>query len=129
MDRTGDDTGQAPLSEETRNRDGPVPAAVPRETVALRAEQPGIGVTSAVLIPHTWGLEVTFTMTGFGPGQRYRAVAVDRGGRRLPAGEFLGVSGRPVVCNMQAALLRDDARGFLVLDEQGRTVAAADLPA
>ena len=110
------------------DEDAPPPAVV-REPVALRPQQPGIGVSSAVLVPHTWGLEVQLTMTGFAPGEHYRAVALARDGERLPAGEFLGVAGRPVVCNMQAALLRQDAVGFLVLDDGGRTVAAADLPA
>lgn len=106
-----------------------VVVAAGQEQLALRPEQAGVSVSSAVLVPHTWGLEVQLTMTGVTAGERYRAVAVDRDGRGLPAGEFLGVSDRPVVCNMQAALLRTDASAFLVLDEAGRTVARADLPA
>jgi len=108
---------------------GPAVVAVPQERIDLRAQQPGIDVRSAVLIPHTWGLEVQMTVSGVRAGERYRAVAVDRAGRQLPAGEFLGVADRPVVCNMQAALLRPDATAFLVLDARGRTVAEADLPA
>jgi hypothetical protein len=102
---------------------------VPTETVALVAEQPGLTVRSAVLVPHTWGLEVTVVLTGLREGERYRAVAVDRDGRQLPAGEFLGVADRPAECDLQAALLRQDASAFLLLDSAGGTVASAELPA
>ena len=81
-----------------------------------------------MLVPHTWGVELTVVMTGLTPGERYRAVALARDGARLPAGEFLGVA-RLMGCDLQAALLREDTAGFLVLDAQGRTVAEASLPA
>ncbi len=112
------------------SRDEPpaVAAAVPTEAVALQARQPGVGVSSAVLVPHTWGVELTVVMTGLTPGERYRGVALARDGARLPAGEFLGVA-RLMGCDLQAALLREDTAGFLVLDAQGRTVASAELPA
>ncbi len=115
---------------ELRGGADPAPVlAAGQEPIALLAEAPGIGVRAAVLVPHTWGLEVRMTMTGVHDGERYRAVAVARDGRQLAAGEFLGVADRPVVCSMQSALLRSDARAFLVLDADGRTVAEADLPA
>ncbi|MDP9393067.1 MAG: zf-HC2 domain-containing protein [Actinomycetota bacterium] len=119
--------GTATVVTELRDDRTPAVVVAGHERLALRAQQAGIGVSSAVLVPHTWGLEVRMTMTGVTAGERYRAVAVDRTGRRMPAGEFLGVSDRPVVCNMQAALLRADARAFVVLDAQGREVARADL--
>lgn len=105
-----------------------VAALVPTEPVALEPARPGVGVTSAVLVPHTWGVELTVVMTGLTPGERYRAVALARDGARLPAGEFLGVD-QLRGCDLQAALLREDTAGFLVLDAQGRTVASASLPA
>lgn len=107
----------------------PVVLAAGQEPIPLQAQRAGISVSSAVLVPHTWGLEVTMTMSGVRTGERYRAVAVDRAGRQMPAGEFLGVADRPVVCNMQAALRRPDATAFLILDAQGQTVAQADLTA
>ena len=110
------------------NRDG-APAAVAAEPVALQARIPDLQVRSADLVPHTWGVEVTVVLTGLHPGERYRALVVDRAGRRLPAGEFLGVAERPATCDLQAALLRQDARGFLLVDAAGRTAASAELPA
>ena len=105
------------------------PPAVATERVALQARVPDLQVRSADLVPHTWGVEVTVVLTGLHPGERYHALVVDRAGRRLPAGEFLGVDDRPATCDLQAALLRQDARGFLLVDAAGTTVASADLPA
>ena len=53
-------------------------------------------------------------------GGAVRTPGDGRSGRR-PA--------RLVGCDLQAALLREDTAGFLVLDAQGRTVASASLPA
>ena len=104
------------------------PPAVATERVALQPRVPDLQVRSADLVPHTWGVEVTVVLSGLHRGERYRALVVDRAGRQLPAGEFLGVDDRPATCDLQAALLRQDARGFLLLDASGRTVASADLP-
>jgi len=111
------------------DRGDAVAPPVVAERVALVPRAPDLQVRSADLVPHTWGVEVTVVLSGLHRGERYRAVVVDRAGRQLPAGEFLGVDDRAATCDLQAALLRQDARGFLLLDGAGATVAAADLPA
>lgn len=110
---------------------GPRPtptAAVPMEPVALRSDVPGVAVEQAVLVPHTWGVEVRFVATGFLQGADYSAWVVDRTGGRTQAGTFVGVGAQALKCNMQSALLRRDATEFLVLDTRGRTVLDATLP-
>jgi hypothetical protein len=64
---------------------------------------------------------------GLVPGERYRGLVVAADGRTLPAGEFLGVAGKQVRCNLQAALLRKDTRTFEILDAAGDVVLLAQL--
>ena len=89
---------------------------------AVRAADP------AVVVPHTWGVEVTFTAAGFQAGRTYRALVRTADGRAQAAGEFLGVGGGELECDMQAAVLRSDARRFEVVDDSGGTVLVLDLP-
>ncbi|MBD8868389.1 zf-HC2 domain-containing protein [Nocardioides donggukensis] len=109
----------------------PEPAAVPMEQIALRpAGDSGLAVESAILVPHTWGVEVRFTGTGFAEGVVYRAAVRSADGTTTPAGEFVGAgTGVSVTCNMQSALLRDETVRFVVRDEAGERVLTADLPA
>ncbi len=100
---------------------------VPMELVALRSTQPGVTVTRSVVIPHTWGIELQMAATGLSDGMLYRGVVVAKDGRLLPAGEFLGVAGKTVKCNLQAAVLRAAAREFEILDAGGQVVMAAQL--
>lgn len=105
----------------------PSSAPLPVEDIVLRALVPSVGIRSAVVIAHTWGVEATFQATGLTAGEVYRAAFRSADGRLLPAGEFLGVGDKPLKCNMQSALLRADTVGFVVTDEDGRTVLMADL--
>lgn len=104
-------------------------ASVPVERVALTSDLPGVSVQRAGLVAHSWGVEVKIVAAGLRAGTSYRAWVVARSGQRLPAGEFLGIGAKPLTCNLQAALLRTDAVGFLVVGPDGRTVLSAPLPA
>lgn len=107
----------------------PAPSAslVPSfEKVVLRASA-GLRADTAELVPHTWGVEARFEGSGFAAGRVYRAAFRARDGRMVPAGEFLGTGGKTLKCNMQSALLRDEASGFVVMDETGAEVLTATL--
>ena len=109
------------------------PAASPAATVKfeqLALEAVGassLQIKQAGLIPHTWGVEVRFTGTGFAAGEVFRAAFRTRDGQLQPAGEFLGTGAKSLVCNLQAALLRPDATGFVVMDAAGTPVLTTDL--
>lgn len=115
----------------------PSPSAFPATSPAatVKFEQlalEGVGastlqVQKAGLIPHTWGVEVRFTGTGFATGEIFRAAFRTRDGQLLPAGEFLGTGAKALVCNLQAAVLRPDATGFVVMDAAGAPVLTTDL--
>ena len=106
----------------------PSPAAIPLEQVPV-VSTAGLQVSTASVIAHTWGLEARFDGTGFAAGRVYRAAFRSADGALLPAGEFLGTGARTLKCNMQSALLRSDATGFVVMDQDGQTVLSAELPA
>jgi hypothetical protein len=105
-------------------------APIPLETVPVQAFD-GVDVDSGVadVIAHTWGVEAVIVATGFRPGQTYRAAFRSSDGALLPAGEFLGTGDKPLRCNLQAALLRPDTEGFVVMDDAGEVVLSGDLPA
>lgn len=94
---------------------------VPLEAVPVSTQAPGLAA-DADLIAHTWGVEVKLTATGFDQGDRFRVALVNHAGERYPAGEFVGTGTREMVCNLNSALLRDDASGFVVRDSEGTVV-------
>lgn len=100
------------------------PDPVPLESVATTVHDGRVDA-EAELIPHTWGVEIRLTGTGFEEGRTYRATLLDEGGAEHPAGEFVGVGGDPMVCNLNSALLREDAVGFEITDETGQPVVSS----
>lgn len=104
--------------------DGPAEVAVPTEPVELVVSDDDVDADAA-LINHTWGVEVRLTASGFDDGRRYRVVIVGTDGRRHPAGAFVGVGGREMVCNLNSAVLRPDASGFEVRDRRGVVVVSS----
>lgn len=109
----------ASLSE---GRPAPAPAVAVEQLALVPAGDDAPDVQSAGLVAHTWGVEVKLVATGFRAGEVYRAAVRTDDGALVPAGEFLGVGDRSLTCNLQAALLRPDATGFVVRDADGDTV-------
>ncbi len=103
-----------------------VPAG-PMEQVSLVSAVQGVAVQRSVVIPHTWGIELQMAATGLADGMLYRGQVIGADGRALPAGEFLGVAGKTVKCNLQAALLRKDTRSVRIVDASGAVVMSAQL--
>jgi anti-sigma factor RsiW len=102
------------------------PAAPPTEPITFALVPRGVEA-DASLIAHTWGTEVELVVTGLPAGARYTVQFVGRDGRPVPAGTFIGVSGRPVVCRMNSALLRADARELVVRGAGGGVLMRAAL--
>ena len=111
---------------EVQAQPGASPSTVkpPVEQVALRTAA-GLRADTAGLIAHTWGVEARFEGSGFVAGRVYRAAFRAQDGRTVPAGEFLGTGAKTLTCNMQSALLRADATGFVVVDDAGTQVLTA----
>ncbi|MDQ4040021.1 MAG: zf-HC2 domain-containing protein [Actinomycetota bacterium] len=81
---------------------------------------------SAGLIAHTWGTEVKLQTTGLDAGAPYRAVVLGAGDQQFPAGTFTGTGADTINCNLQASVLREDARGFRILDARGQVVISSE---
>lgn len=107
----------------------PEPPTVPREPIALEdVTASPVSVESADLVPHTWGVELRMVAAGFDEGETYRAAFREgETGRLAPAGAFIGTGAETLVCNLQAAVLRDDVTQVVVTDDQGAVVLVADL--
>jgi anti-sigma factor RsiW len=99
----------------------------PFEAVAAVSTVGDVEATAGV-VPHTWGVEVVLTATGFDPGAAYRVEVLRRDGTASPAGEFVGTGQRRMVCRLNSAVLRADASGFVVRDAAGVEQARGALP-
>ncbi|MET0190032.1 MAG: zf-HC2 domain-containing protein [Pseudonocardia sediminis] len=97
----------------------------PLESVGVQALRPGIDAEAGV-VPHTWGVEVKLTASGFDAGRTYRAAVLDSTGRPVGAGEFVGTGGDEMVCNLNSSVLRDRATGFVVTDAAGNPVLVSN---
>jgi len=103
------------------------PAAPIPEIVAVVVDSDLVSVSaSAGLIAHTWGTEVKLQTTGLAAGATYQAVVLGNGDREFPAGTFTGTGPNTINCNLQASVLREDARGFEILDAQGNVVISSE---
>ena len=100
---------------------------VPIEPVAFSETAPGIEA-DASLIAHTRGTEIRLVASGLEDGQTYTVALLNEGGDRVPSGTFIGTSGRPVECNLNAALLRPDVSGLEVRGAGDELLLYAELP-
>ena len=99
---------------------------VPLEPVAFSEVSPGVEA-EADLIAHTWGTETRLIASGLNDGQTYRVMLRSEDGDRVPSGAFIGTGDEPVECNLNAALLREDATKLVVRAADGELVLSADL--
>jgi anti-sigma factor RsiW len=97
------------------------PDPVPLEPVAVTVQESGV-VADADLVNHTWGVEIKLAASGLQTGATYRVAVLTDDGEQRPAGEFVGTGESPMRCNLNSAVLRPDAVGFVVLDESGTEV-------
>ena len=104
----------------------PTPGGPPQEVLTVATTSTDVDA-QASLVAHTWGTEVKLVVTGLDHGQHYRVALIDTDGDRIPAGTFIGVSDRPIVCDMNAAVMRPDATRMEIVSRDGAVVASADL--
>lgn len=97
------------------------------ERIAVNDDEDGVDV-DAQLVAHTWGTEAYLEATGLDVGATYELVFVGVDGGEFSAGEVLG-SEVPIVCRMNAAVLRGDTVRMELRDTADLVVAHADLPA
>lgn len=74
-------------------------------------------------------MEITLDASGFTVGAVYGVVVRDDAGWAVGAGEFLGIGEDSMRCNLNSSVLREDAGGLDVLDDQGNVVVRGELQA
>lgn len=99
----------------------PVVVAVPQVSTA-----PGV-TAQAGLVDHRWGVEVKLRASGLPAGERFRMWVVTDDGSSREAGEFVGVAGTEIVCDMSSSVLLEHATAFRVVDAEGAEVISADI--
>ncbi|BFM23014.1 anti-sigma factor RsiW [Microbacterium testaceum] len=97
------------------------------EQIAVSDDVGGVDV-SAEVVAHTWGTEAYLEASGLDVGATYELVFVGVDGTEFSAGEVLG-SDVPIVCRMNAAVLRGDASRMELRDTGDAVIAHAELPA
>ncbi len=101
--------------------------APPQEPLAFSEVAGGVEAEGS-LISHTWGTEANLLVEGLDDGQNYRATFTKSDGTEVPAGTFIGTEAQPVDCNLNAAVLRENATQLEVRTMEGELVFEADLP-
>lgn len=120
----------APVSPVPATTTPPALPTLPTRAVeAVRWAETGVDLTALELVSEPWGLEVTVEGSGFVADEVYRTVVRTKRGRDLPAGEFLGTGDATLRAVLHAAVPRDGASGFSILDARGVPVAQSRFPA
>ncbi|TCJ19924.1 hypothetical protein E0L93_02930 [Rubrobacter taiwanensis] len=96
----------------------------PIEFVVAREE---ITVEKSVVVAHTWGTELLLEIKGLEPGEVYTVTLERADGELVPAGTFIGVGEVKVDCQLNGAVLREDARSVSITDEAGEVVLSSEL--
>lgn len=97
------------------------------EPITFTEAPPGTEVAYASLVAHTWGTELLFQVDGgLAVGEVYTVVFEADDGTSVPAGTFIG-DDIPIVCELNGALLRQDAAAVTVLDAEGTPVLRTEL--
>ena len=102
-------------------------SAPPQEPLAFSEVAGGVDAEGS-LIPHTWGTEANLLIEGLDDGRNYRAAFTKSDGAEVPAGTFIGTEAQPVDCNLNAAVLRENATQLEVRTMEGELIFRADLP-
>ena len=90
----------------------------PLRPVAVQTLAAGVQADAA-RIDHTWGVEVVLTARGFDPGRAYQVAVVDRSGRPVGAGAFVGTGSAAMECRLSSSVLPGEATGFVVTTGPG----------
>lgn len=102
------------------------PPGPPTEPVTFAAQPAGVDA-GGKLIAHTWGTEASLVISGLSEGEVYRATFFTADGTAVDGGTFIGVSSRPIVCNLNAAVLRPQVVSLSITDAAGAEILRANL--
>ncbi len=92
---------------------------------AVSVDETGTVEATADLVAHTWGTEIKLTASGLNAVEAYQVAVLDARGAAGGAGTFVGTDAE-IRCNLDAALLREEAEGFVVRDQEGHQVLRSD---
>lgn len=106
--------------------DGGTPGLGETEEISFSGSPQGV-VPEGSVIAHTWGTEVVMEVSGLEDGEVYTVSVVRGDGSEVEGGTFIGVGANEIDCEMNAAVLRQDARAVLVTDSEGRQVLRSEL--
>lgn len=101
--------------------------APPQETLAFSEVAGGVDAEGS-LIAHTWGTEANLLIEGLEDGRTYQVTFTKADGAEVPAGTFIGTEAQPVDCELNAAVLRENATQLEVRTMDGEMILDADLP-
>lgn len=105
----------------------PLLTGPPLEPVAFSEVPPGVEA-EANLVAHTWGIETKLAASGLEEGQNYQVTLLSEDSNPVPSGAFIGTGDELIECNLNAALLRENATALVVRGADDELVLRADLP-
>lgn len=96
------------------------------EPVSFSVAPEEVSVDGSV-IAHTWGTEVVLEMEGLEDGETYTVNIETESGESVPAGTFIGDADMTVDCELNGAVLREDASAITATDADGNVVFRSEL--
>ena len=96
------------------------------EPVSFSGTPEDVSVDGSV-IAHTWGTEVVLEMEGLEEGETYAVAIETESGESVSAGTFIGDADMTVDCELNGAVLREDASAVIATDDAGNVVFRSEL--
>lgn len=96
------------------------------EPISFTTKPADVSVEGEV-VAHTWGTEVILEMEGLEEGEEYTVEVLGEDGTRASAGTLIGDSDMPVECNLNGAVLRENAEAVSVRDSEGSLILRSEL--
>jgi hypothetical protein len=96
------------------------------EPISFTAKPEKVTVDGAV-VAHTWGTEIMLEAEGLSDGEVYTVAIEGEKGDETSAGTFVGDSDVPVNCQLNGAVLRQDAEEILVRNSESDLILRSNL--
>ncbi len=106
---------------------GGPPGLGDEEPISFASAPEGARVVEASVVAHTWGTEILMEVEGLRDGEIYNVEIEREDGTTARGGTLIGVGENQIDCNLNAAVLRQNAESITITDSSGEVVLRSKL--